>query len=379
MTVRIPQQIASGTYYITAWADAYDAVLEDSLASNVNPDDPTTLDSSNFKARAIDIIGSPTALPDLQVTAAATDATTATPASGDRPLTVTWTVTNAGDATASGTGGTWADSVYLHDLPDVHDPQAKVWFLGTFDRVGSLDPGASYTQTKTFALSPATKGLYVTVVVDANPFASTVPESNESNNSLTVATAVVDEPANLVVTSVGVPAHNFSGEKTTVTWTVRNDGGSVWSGTRLWADTVWVSPDPVFGGRAQSLGSLVHSATGGFAHGASYDASLDVTLPAGFDGPYFVYVVTDPTDEGKPSPFAGATEVQRGNNGQTVTYYGTRVYEGSADTDNVLRATIDVTYREPDLKITCYLGAARAGALGPERHRRADRLERRHA
>ena len=74
--VRIPQQILSGTYYITAWADAYDAVLEDSLATNVNPDDPTTLDSSNFKARAIDIIGTPVpVLPDLQVTHVTTDAT----------------------------------------------------------------------------------------------------------------------------------------------------------------------------------------------------------------------------------------------------------------------------------------------------------------
>src|SRR5262249_40063383 len=38
VTIRIPQQIASGTWYITAWADAYDAVLEDSLATNVNQD-----------------------------------------------------------------------------------------------------------------------------------------------------------------------------------------------------------------------------------------------------------------------------------------------------------------------------------------------------
>ena len=66
--VRIPQQIDSGVYYITAWADAYDAVFEDSLASNVNQDDPTTLDSSNFKAHAIDIIGTPPpVLPDLRV------------------------------------------------------------------------------------------------------------------------------------------------------------------------------------------------------------------------------------------------------------------------------------------------------------------------
>ena len=48
---------------------AYDAVFESNFAQNVNPDDPSTLDSNNFKARQIDVIGNPVpALPDLIVT-----------------------------------------------------------------------------------------------------------------------------------------------------------------------------------------------------------------------------------------------------------------------------------------------------------------------
>ena len=76
VTVRIPADLVSGVYYITAWADAYDAVFEDQLAINVNPDDPTTLESSNFKGHAIDIIGAPVLpLPDLRVISVTTNTT----------------------------------------------------------------------------------------------------------------------------------------------------------------------------------------------------------------------------------------------------------------------------------------------------------------
>ncbi|MEX2646227.1 MAG: CARDB domain-containing protein, partial [Gaiellaceae bacterium] len=351
--VRIPQQIDSGTYYITAWADAYDAVFEDSLATNVNPDDPTTLDSSNFKARAIDVIGTPDPpLPDLQVVQVTTDATAENPASTEKPLTVTWTVRNLGEGVAVGIGNTWFDAVFVHTTPNIDDPGANVWSLGTVERVRSLDPLASYTQTRTFVLSPATKGLYVTVFTDVLPEPPLVPESIENNNSRTAETAVVARPSNLVVTSVGAPAENFSGEKTTVTWTVRNDGGDVWSGTRLWSDSVWISPDPTFGNRARRIGSVIHPAGSGFAQGDSYTASAEVVVPAGFDGPYFLYVTTDL--DAYPPTTPGATELWAGSNDLALGRYGGRVYEGTADVDNYLRGTIDVTYREPDLTITAF-------------------------
>src|SRR5262249_43074254 len=47
-----------GDYYIMPYADAYDAVLEDTLDVNINPDDPNSLDSNNFKARPITVLSS---------------------------------------------------------------------------------------------------------------------------------------------------------------------------------------------------------------------------------------------------------------------------------------------------------------------------------
>ena len=347
--VHIPNQISSGTYYLTAWADAYDNVFEDQLAINVNPDDPNTLDSSNFKAAPIDIIGTPTPpLPDLQVTAVTTNASAASPASVNQPLVVTWTVQNLGEGAADhGIDGNadWFDSVYLHTTPNINDPGADVWYLGSFQHSGALASLASYTQTETIALSPATRGLYVTVFADQTQCCQNIIESNENNNGRTVTTDVVDDPSNLVVTSVNAPDVNYSGEKTTITWTVENEGGAVWSGTRLWADYVYISPDPTFGNRAQILGSTVHSNADGLATGASYTASANVVIPAGFSGPYFLYVFTNGAPP-YPSILSG------GDNSRAIGDYGGTAYEGVAYTDNELRGTIDVTYREPDLTIS---------------------------
>ena len=60
------------------------------------------------------------------------------------------------------------------------------------------------------------------------------------------AAEVVARPADLKVVSISAPAQNFSGEKTSVTYTVRNDGSAVWAGTRLWVDAIYISPDPTF-------------------------------------------------------------------------------------------------------------------------------------
>ena len=45
-----PAHLVSGTYYFMPWTDPYDVVLEDTLAVNVNPDDPNEIDNNNYKA-----------------------------------------------------------------------------------------------------------------------------------------------------------------------------------------------------------------------------------------------------------------------------------------------------------------------------------------
>ncbi|HNI80523.1 MAG TPA: CARDB domain-containing protein, partial [Rhodocyclaceae bacterium] len=123
--VNLPSHLTSGTYYVTVWSDSYDVILEDTLASNLNPDDPHELDNNNYKARAIDIIGGfEPPPPDLKITAL-----TASPqASTSSDLTVNWTVTNAGAGEAS---GKWYDVFWLSDKPDLNASGAKQWYLGS--------------------------------------------------------------------------------------------------------------------------------------------------------------------------------------------------------------------------------------------------------
>ncbi len=97
MTVKLPEDLESGQYYITPWADPYQFVAEDTLAIYVNPDDPHQIDNNNYKAWAIDVIGLPQDVPDLVVESVVVDAE----ASGGEELTVTYTVRNRGTAEAA--------------------------------------------------------------------------------------------------------------------------------------------------------------------------------------------------------------------------------------------------------------------------------------
>ncbi|MBY0468092.1 MAG: hypothetical protein K2Q07_03835, partial [Burkholderiaceae bacterium] len=334
--VRIPAVIESGSYFITPWTDAYDAVLEDTFTPN--PDDPAEIDSNNYKARPIDIIGNPTPpLPDLQVTSVVADATGST----DAPFTVSWTVQNRDDGNAND----WVDSVFVSDLP-YGSPGAKTWFLGSFSRVKSLGRLESYTNTQSFMLSPAVKASYVTVITDTNPGMPFVVESHEDNNSASTATQIVPRPADLVPLSLTAQAQNFSGEKTTVSWTVQNQGQAVWSGTKRWIDEVWISPDPVFGGRALRLGSVLHDNSSGLAAGQSYTETADFTLPAGIDGPYYLHLIIDAAG-GQPMP-----EDVSNRNDYSLGKYSASAYEPVGLDNNRLSTTLPVTYREPDLVIS---------------------------
>jgi subtilase family serine protease len=344
--VRLPSVIESGIYYITPWTDAFNAVVETNFPQNVNPDDPSTLDSSNFKARRIDVIGSPTpALPDL----IPLDVTADPIGSVDGPFSVRWTVKNNGEGNAP---GDWVDYVYVHDQPDLFTPGSKSWLLGTVGRPQGLASGESYVSSLSVELAPAVKGRYVTVLVDANPIMPFIVETIETNNSMTTTTSIDTRISDLRLASVEVPAGGLSGEPIEVRWTVVNDGGAVWKGTKSWQDVIYVSPDPVFRPeRAIQIGSKSHDNKNGFAAGASYTESLEVRLPRGIEGQYYIYVMTD--DQATPS-----LDVNQGDNARTRGFYSSRVYEEAFDAlnprslNNRSVAGIPVIYREPDLVVS---------------------------
>jgi hypothetical protein len=353
--VTLPSNLAVGinTYYVTVWSDAYDVVLEDTLSSNTNPDDPNEIDNNNYKARAVQVIVTDEPLPEAEpVLLSDLTVTSVVPAAagtGGELFAVQWTVQNAGEGTAS---GGWTDHVYLSSTPSLAFSDPNRVYLGAVAHGDPLASGSSYTTEHSFQLSPPAAGTYVIVVADAaGGSRGQVIEAAEDNNALSGDTLVVPRaPADLVVTSVVTPRQNFSGEPTTIQWTVSNIGESVWSGTSYWVDQVWLSPDPVFDrnskfyrDRAVKVGDFAHGNGPALAAGGSYTQSAEVSLPAGIQQSWFAHVYVDL------------------DGGLTGGDFERRAYE--VPSSNYAKQTVPVTYREPDLEISGLAGPA-AGTSG---------------
>jgi len=124
----------SGTYYLMPWVDPFGTLLENTFTDNVNPDDPNEINNDNYKARAIDLIGTPPPPPapraDVQVTSVAPQPSGV----GGEAFTVSWTVQNIGEGAAN---AGWFDSVYLSDQP-TRTATAHLFPLGSFLRPQTL-------------------------------------------------------------------------------------------------------------------------------------------------------------------------------------------------------------------------------------------------
>ena len=103
------------------------------------------------------------------------------------------------------------------------------------------------------------------------------------------------------MTSIVTQAPNYSGEKTTVTWTVTNFGAPTWSGTRYWVDQRLLlrSIRRSNTNRDTLDRRFPHSNDQPLGAGASYTQSATFTLPHGIGGTaanpqtFYVYVITD--------------------------------------------------------------------------------------
>ena len=347
VTVTLPDNVVSGNYYITPWTDPYDTVLEDTLADNINPDDPHEIDNNNYKARAIQVIGIP-------------------------PTSSSPTGPGAGDRAARRSGG---GRNALHRPLDDQEPRtrrrltragqtASTCPTSPIRRPPTREPGCwvimptsrdcadeQQTWEMTFELSPATQGCFVKVIVDAW---ENVTETDESNNQQVVETDVTARPADLVVSDVVTQPINLSGERTTIRWTVTNVGlYPVSRVTNYWYDQVFLSRDATFiRGRAIDLGMVGHDSLHPLDPGESYSASLEATLPRGVEGPYYVHVFTNfPAvfdQYGNYRPLLPGPGIHD-NDISRFRYYPTVAFEPVLN--NYRRGELAITYREPDLQV----------------------------
>ncbi len=399
MTVTLPADLESGQYYITPWTDPYQFVAEDTLATNINPDDPDEIDNNNYKARAIDVIALQEDLPDLVV-----DSVVATPAArGGQELTVAYRVRNQGTAEATWSHSQdddtdpmpsyWYDDIRL--VSDLGEHPAKYLVLANVLVISSngadsaavrrmasalgvdldaspenrtaiildkaLGPGESYTHSITVPLSPSADGLYA--VVTADPLSPNyLKETDETNNQGHGTTSVTPIPADLRVTAATMePIGNdqaYSGESVQVRYTVTNVGEyPVWPGTEYWKEHLWISADVLeewtssgierSANRATYLGEIVHVNDEPLEPGGSYDVVYEFVLPPGIGGDYFVYILLNSSDKELDPDWWPA---DRGDNGYQLGFFRSTAFEDPHN--NLHRVALSVDYREPDLIVT---------------------------
>ncbi|MEQ9621877.1 Ig-like domain-containing protein [Coleofasciculus chthonoplastes] len=266
VTLPLNHSITAGTYFLLAQTDNLEQQFETNETNNVN-------------STQIELTIPPT--PDLIVS----NIIAPTTAVSGQGIEVSWTLTNQGDGTAS---GTWTDQVFLSDNLTVGNDQ----FLDSFTFTGTLAPGESITRTQIVTAPIDFAGdHYFVVDTDTNNQIFEFTEDNNNNAIADQAISIELSPTpNLQVTSVTAPTTAFSSQETVVAWIVTNSGTAATS-TPIWTDQVWLSLDQILDNNDTLLGSTTNPS---FLNvGDSYSNSLTVTLPQGIDGDYFFIVQTD--------------------------------------------------------------------------------------
>jgi|GEM_PF-1710728 len=281
-TVTLPFSLTGGTYRLYVLGDINGRVTESS-------------ETNNTAFATIQVLRE---TPDLQVSNITHEASGMVGLN----LDVAWRVDNLG--TNQTNAGNWYDEVFL-SLDEVLDTDDT--FLGLRYRNAALASGAGYNAAASFEL-PATlapNNYFVIVRTDRN---NNVTEgaAGETNNvevSATTVPVVAFDPNNpegvlpvallrpdLRVTAVDAPPNAISGQMMSVTWTVTNDSTDP-TGNRRWSDDVYLSRDGVFD-RATDL-YLGYADYANLAAGASYTQVLNVQVPYGQSGPFYLFVATD--------------------------------------------------------------------------------------
>ena len=279
---RIPEEIESGQYYLTVWSDSYNVILEDTQSSYLNPDDPSDIDNNNYRAQAVRVLGTTLLLPDLVVNKIVAP----TVAKAGEKYSFSYTVQNRAGAFEH---ARWADRVWLADDADLTQAKHR-WLIGEFTQERGLGHHESYTIEQTVLLAPSVAGSRLIVETATSHAMKTIKESTQNNNLGVQNSQVENQPSDLQVISVTAQPTD-SGEKTQISWVVKNTGSDIWQGSQSWQDAIYISKDPEFiFSRAELLGVFEHINTG-LLSGAQYTQTAQVNVPAGYDGQYYIYVL----------------------------------------------------------------------------------------
>jgi WD40 repeat protein/subtilase family serine protease len=267
VSVQLPANLA-GSYRIRVDADANNNVVECNAEGNNAASAPIQLSYPplpNLQAGQVGV--NPSSVQILQ------------------PVTVSWQVANAGEASASG----WTDAIYLSRTPNL----SGAIFLTRVPAAGALAPGQSYTQQATVTIPIVSPGDYY-VLVMADDTGRVFEGDNEGDNIAYVFPLQVGLPSvDVTVEGVDAPSEATAGLPAEIVWTVRNLGSE--ATYRAWGDVVILSRDLLLDPTDPVVGSYRHTTPLGA--GESRTVRFTIQVPANLTGPYYVFVVTDYRNE----------------------------------------------------------------------------------
>jgi len=280
MTVKLPHTL-SGNYKIVVVTDMYGSIIDAERENNALAKTEVT---DVKAAKAVDF--------SVELGEISERVTTG------QPLSLSWEVTNSGEASAT---GKWYDSVYLSYTETTLDMKLK-----DVQNPKELGVNESYQQTTTVTLPVTIKGpMYL--VVKSNNSTSAVYEVNFDNNTDIKAVELTEmAPVDLTVANISVPDVAYPGNEITVNWDVVNLSTQSLDATMtdnvyISADTEWdINDIPVgeltrkvsLAGNAKNYESLT-VAMPDYETLSKFSSVLTDDMPGVQEGQYYVIVRTD--------------------------------------------------------------------------------------
>lgn len=268
-SIDIPQGI-EGEYFIHVFTDVNNDVFESIFENN------------NILSRAVTINSG--YYPDLLVTDVSIDQSAI---SGEQ-VSVSWIVRNQGEGKPQ---KNWADKVFISNEPFFVPSNA--YTIATRRRVQNLNPGESYFNQTLANIPVGLQGTYyVHVLTD---YSSNVFEDGRKDNNLTTGNSftIFAQPevllSDLAITQAAAEETGHSGKEVSVSWVVENIGAGP-SNRGSWIDRVFFNNEPSLKD-AVFLDSQRRNQY--LDPGESYQRFLNVTIPHGTEGQYYLIFVAD--------------------------------------------------------------------------------------
>ncbi|MDZ7970800.1 MAG: CARDB domain-containing protein [Nostoc sp. DedSLP03] len=272
--ITIPTYVKAGNRYLLFITDS---------SSNYQGE---TNENNNVKAVPIYIKAA-----DLVVDNASTSATTAAPGS---TLSLSYTVKNLGESTAS---QDWYDYIYLSNDAVYDSSDSQLYYRLTSVETPLAVNGTYTVNNISVTLPNNTIGQpgnrYLLFVADRSNYQS---ETNESNNVKVIPLTITGENADLEVTAATVPNVVSTQQTVSVSWTVKNIGSlAATNGNGGWYDRVYISNDSTFDASDISLSNYYYSdwVSAPLAVNGEYTRTRDIIIPQGRNGSQYLLFVAD--------------------------------------------------------------------------------------